>query len=216
MPRNELNLLVMRQLKNLFFFDEKKESSILIDSISAAIHRCEYCFSQTNNKYYHKSGFTYFNPFHSGQYSIFLYFLSNEIFSHEVRCATLADRLYYLNKSLNGIDLFYEVSMPEIFFLDHPIGAVIGRGAFEDGFSFTQNCTIGNNHGIYPTLGKNVKMMSGSKILGNCKIGDDVIISANTYVKDVDIPSLSIVFNKQDELIVKSKPKRYFDRFSDK
>ena len=62
-PRNELNLLVMRQLKNLFFFDEKKESSILIDSISAAIHRCEYCFSQTNNKYYHKSGFTYFNPF---------------------------------------------------------------------------------------------------------------------------------------------------------
>jgi serine O-acetyltransferase len=44
----------------------------------------------------------------------------------DVANTTLADRIYYLNKALNGLDLFYEVEMPDVFYLDHPVGTVIG------------------------------------------------------------------------------------------
>ena len=142
----------------------------------------------------------------------FLYFLSNYIYACNNN-TSLADRLYYLNKSLNGLDLYYEVNLPEVFFLDHPVGSVIGRGIFGNGFSFSQNCTVGNNKGVYPTLGENVKMMSGSKILGNCKIGNKVVISANTYIKDTDIPSLSLVFSANDKLIIKPISEQYFEQF---
>jgi serine O-acetyltransferase len=100
--------------------------------------------------------------------------------------------------------------MPRIFFLDHPIGSVIGRANYGNRFSFTQNCTVGNNKGIYPTIGENVSMMSGSKILGNCLIGNDVIISANAYVKDSDIPSCSLVFAASPNLVInKNWPESY-------
>ena len=36
--------------------------------------------TNTNNKYYNKDGEAFFNPFHSGQWCIFLYYLSNTIF----------------------------------------------------------------------------------------------------------------------------------------
>ena len=81
----------------------------------------------------------------------------------------MADRIYYLNKALNGVDLFYEVELPDVFFLDHPVGSVLGQTQRNgDFFSFSQNCTVGNNKGIYPTIGQNVQMMAGAMIVGDC------------------------------------------------
>jgi serine O-acetyltransferase len=93
--------------------------------------------------------------------------------------------------------------MPDVFFLDHPVGSVLGRATYGLNFSFSQNCTVGNNKGIFPTIGKNVQMLSGSKILGRCKIGDNVIVSANTYIKDTDIPANSLVFGSSPNLVIK-------------
>ena len=207
-PRIELVDLVAKQLETLFVFNREAEREILSQAIETALEKCEHCFAHTKNKYYRKNSEVYFNPFHSAQYSIFLYFLSHTIFLSKNN--TLADRIYYLNKSLNCLDLFYAVKMPRIFFLDHPIGSVIGRANYGNRFSFTQNCTVGNNKGIYPTIGENVRMMSGSKILGNCLIGNDVIVSANAYVKDSDIPSCSLVFGASPNLVIKSRPESYF------
>jgi serine O-acetyltransferase len=186
------------------------EREILKAGIDAALVRSEFCFSQSKNKYYAKNGETYFNPFHSGQYSIFLYYLSNSIFLRYPRASTLADRVYYLNKALNGLDLFYEVKMPRVFFLDHPVGSVLGRATYGEYFSFAQNCVVGNNKGVYPVLGQNVRMMASSMILGDCKIGDNVIISAHSYVKDVEIPSCSIVFGTHPNLVIKTREESYF------
>ena len=60
----------------------------------------------------------------------------------------------------------------------------MGRAEYGEGFSFGQNCTVGNNKGIYPVLGENVRMCANSSIIGNCRIGDNVIIGANSGVKD--------------------------------
>lgn len=51
---------------------------------------------------------------------------------------------------MNGCDLYHEVNLPHYFTLDHPVGSVMGRAEYGEGFSFGQNCTVGNNKGIYP------------------------------------------------------------------
>lgn len=117
----------------------------------------------------------------------------------------LADKIYFLNKTLNGLDLYYEVLMPKVFHLDHPIGSVMGRASYGENFTFAQLCTVGNNKNIFPVIGDNVQMLSGSKILGKCIIGDNTIISANTYIKDEDVPSNSLVFGSSPSLVVKSR-----------
>ncbi|MEN3943447.1 hypothetical protein WJU23_19255 [Prosthecobacter sp. SYSU 5D2] len=207
----ELQSLVARQIDHLFMLrDEEKD--ILERGVKEALKRCEFCFSHSSNKYYHRDGQVYFNPFHSGQYSIFLYYLASSVFRLDAAHRTLCDRIYYLNKALNSLDLLYEVTMPDIFFLDHPVGSVMGRADYGDFFSFSQGCTVGNNKGIYPKFGKNVRMMSGSKVLGDCTIGDNVILSANSYIKDVDIPSCSIVFGTSPNHIIKRKDEAYFKR----
>ncbi len=140
-----------------------------------------------------------------GQFAVHLAARFGSIFTDHPERRSLADRLYYLNKALNGLDLFYEVEMPDVFFLDHPVGSVLGRAQYGTSFSFSQNCTVGNNKGIFPIIGNNVQMMSGSKILGNCSIGDNAIIAANTYVKDTNIPSDSLVFGDSPNLIIKNQ-----------
>ncbi len=193
-PESEILLLLKRQLSSLFGISEKE--NILINVNWGGVRRkIEFCFNSNPNKYYHKDGKTYFNPFQSAQYTIFLYFMSREIFENTDNIL-LADKIYYLNKALNGCDLFYEVRLPEYFTLDHPLGSVIGRAEYGEGFSFSQCCTVGNNKGIYPKLGNNVRMCAYSSIIGNCTVGNNVIIGANSGIKDMDVPDNTIVFGQ--------------------
>ena len=194
--------LVTKQLNNLFYVEEN-EVSFIKSQIDNVLSRTEYCFANNPNKYYKRNGETYFNPFHSGQYSIFLYYLSNSIF-REKQNNTLSDRIYYLNKALNAFDLYYEIELPDIFMLDHPVGSVMGRAKYGNWFSFSQNCVVGNNKGVFPTIGEHVNMLSNSKIIGNSIIGNNVIMSANSYVKDEDIPDNTIVFGSTPNLILKT------------
>lgn len=46
-------------------------------------------------------------------------------------------------------------------------------------------------------------MMSEAKVLGNSKVGDHVIFTANSYVLDRDIPPYSIVFGSAPDNVVK-------------
>jgi len=195
--------LISKQLS--FFLINEKELELIEATYPDVLERVKYCFLATKNKYYFKDGETFFNPFHSGQWCIFLYFLSNTLYKKDLAYSTTCDKIYYLNKMLNGVDLFYEVNLPDIFMLDHPLGSVIGRGTFSNYFSFSQGNTIGNNKGIYPVLGNNVKLLSNSKVIGNSHIGDNVIIAANTYVKDQNVESNLIVFGSSPNLIFKPK-----------
>ncbi|MCO4781860.1 MAG: transferase [Candidatus Cloacimonetes bacterium] len=201
--------LVSKQLSNFFSLDINLEKQILKDNIEKALLRCEKCFVGGAEKSYELEGQAFFNHFHSDQYSIFLYYLSNSLYQDE-RPNDIAERVYCLNKALNGLDLFYEVEMPEVFFLEHPVGSVIGRAKYGEKFRFSQNCTIGSHKGIYPIIGDNVAMMVGSKVIGDCKVGDNVIISVNSFVLNTNIPSNSLVFGSSPHLIVKSRPSSYF------
>ncbi len=201
-PQSGIPAILIHQLESFFpISDEEKEC--LKERLGGALSRIEKCFSPNPNKYYHRNGETYFNLFHAGQYTIFLYFYSRELFL----CGNslLADKIYFLNKIMSSCDLFYEVELPEFFMLDHPQGTVMGRAKYSNGLSFSQYSTVGNNKGVYPVIGVNCKMCMNSAILGNCHIGDNVTIGAGTLVKDEDIPSNSLVFGQSPNLIIKKK-----------
>lgn len=51
----------------------------------------------------------------------------------------------------------------------------------------------------------NVIMYSNSTILGNCNVGDNVILATGTIIKDQDIPNNSIVFGESPNLVIKEK-----------
>lgn len=205
----DLQKLVVKQIDNFLLISEL-EKVRLSEALPEALARSEYCFSFSTNKYYQKCGETYFSPFHSGQYAIFLYFLSNSIFQRNPDDFQLAGKVYYLNKILNSVELFYEVQLPKVFFADHPIGSVMGRASYGDRFSFAQNCTVGNNHGRYPTIGENVTMAAGATVLGGSRIGSNVVLSVGAYVKDTDIPDNSIVFGTYPNLLIKQRDESYF------
>ena len=201
-PQSDIPAILIHQLESFFpISDEEKEC--INEKLRGALFRIEKCFSPNPNKYYHRNGETYFNPFHSGQYTVFLYFYSREVFLSGN--SILADKIYYLNKIMNSCYLFYEVVLPDYFSLDHPHGTVMGRAKYSDGLSFAQYSTVGNNKGIYPVIGKNCRMCMNSAIIGNCHIGDNVTIGAGALVKDESVPSNSLVFGQSPNLIIKKK-----------
>lgn len=209
---DELLCLITKQLNNLLTFDKIKDLTVLEMAVKIALDRTEYNFSFSKNKYYSKEGQVYFNPFHSDQYAVFLYYLSNTIWK-QFNDQSLATRIYYLNKLFNSVDLYFEVELPKIFSLGHPVGTVMGRADYSDFFYFSQNCTVGNNKGIYPRFGKNVILFSGVTVIGNSTIGENCIISANSYIKDTNIPNNSIIFGSSPNLIIKTKTEEYMEKY---
>ena len=138
---------------------------------------------------------------------IFLYYLSNELFKRNI-CSGLCDKVYYLNKIMHSVDLFYAIELPDVFGAEHPLGAVMGRAKYSNGFFFYQGCTVGgtkdktgNIH--YPEIEENCHMYANSSILGKCHIGKNVNIGAGAIVKNQDVPDNCTVFGQSPNLIIK-------------
>lgn len=200
-PLSDLTLLVEKQLNN-FFLDI--DISQLKNNIPTTLERLEICLNKVKSKYCHIENETYFSPYNSTQYGLFLYYLSNTIY-RTIGRNSLSDQIYYLNKIMNSVDWYYEISLPNVFYTEHPIGSVLGRATYSNNLFIYQGVTIGGNKGIYPVIGENVLLYSNSSVLGNSHIGDNVVISCNTLVKDENIPSNSIVFGQTPNLIIKLK-----------
>ncbi len=200
---------LIHQLKTMFKVDAKRYLSP--DVIERALRHSQECkkhFELNSANGIETCGLNEISirPYHSLEYTCFLYWLSHELFiDGEV---SMASWIYYLNKSLNCVELFYEVKLPDIWWCEHPLGSVIGRAEFGDYFFFYQGCTVGANFkqdgsAVYPVFGNHVKMLSNSKVLGDSHIGNNVIISANCYVKDAIVPDNTIVFGESPNLTFK-------------
>lgn len=161
-------------------------------SIDRALQRTEFCFSKIARKYYNLDGVVTFNHLNGDHMASFLYFLGNGIWkdSGDTEAPT---RLFYLNKIMHGLDLYYSVAMPSIFLLVHPLGTVLGNATYSDYFVVYQNCQVGAVTTVYPTFASGVVLYSRSSVLGDCNIGSDVVIAANAFVVDTAIPQNSVV-----------------------
>lgn len=202
--REELLDQLYRQLYNFFniSIEDKKE---IEDCLDETLQKCSVNFAASDNKYFGKG----FNPYHSMMYMIFLYYLSNILYKRNRR-QNLCDKVYYLNKIMNGVDLFYAIELPDHFGGEHPIGTIMGRARYGDRFVFYQCCTVGgatdkDGNIQYPVIGDNVRMYANSTIIGKSHIGNNVEIGAGAVVKNQDVPDNCIVFGESPNLIIKNK-----------
>jgi len=200
----QLTAYVARQLESVFPDGEVKAGA-LERYVSQALERTEYCFARINNKYFFDGEQPLFNHLHSDQYAMFLYYLSNTIWRLEGDVA-LASKVYCLNKSLHALDAFYEVELPDVFILVHPVGTVLGRGRYADCFVAYQRCTVGSNLGEYPVMEGGVILFGGSMVIGRCHLGRDCKVAAGSLLMDVDVPAGHVAFGRHPE--VRFKPSR--------
>ena len=209
---SDFHALAERQLVALFPWsdDDRADAAAAYAAVDARfLANC----SRIRNKYYAEAALV--SPLHSCQYAMFLHFLSRALGRPQAK-----DMVYNLLKMVSGADLYHQIELPETFFFDHPVGSVLGRAAYGDHFVFAQGVTVGNNNGAYPEFGECVALMGGAKVLGRCRVGCNVIVAANAYVKDRDIPDDSIVFGQDRGLVVRTgcgeRNREFFRRvFSD-
>ena len=147
-PKEEIQAQLLMQLKSHFFITEE-EKSIIEKRFDYAIAACEENFSHSANKYYYTevggAKMCRFNPYHSVQYMTYLYYLSHDIFKN-ADAGQICDKIYYLNKIFHSVDLFYAIDLPAHFGAEHPLGAVMGRADYSNGFFFYQGCTVGGTY----------------------------------------------------------------------
>lgn len=95
-------------------------------------------------------------------------------------------------KLFNSLNLYFNCDdIGEGLFIQHGFSTIITCKHIGKNCWINQQVTIGYHNG-YPSIGDNVTIWAGAKVIGNITIGDDVIIGANAVVTK-DIPSHSIV-----------------------
>lgn len=153
-----------------------------------------------------------FNHFNSLQYATLLYLLGNELWKADLSAST-SDRLFCLNRSLNSMDLFYTVEMPEIFFISHGLGSVLGNVSYGNRLVFFHNVTVGRVGENRPTIGKNVILYPGSTITGRSEIGDNSVVSAGIVLHDTSVPENMLVTQKAAELVFQPLKRDYLSLY---
>jgi serine O-acetyltransferase len=92
-----------------------------------------------------------------------------------------------LSRFLTGIEIHPGATIGRRCFIDHGMGVVIGETAeIGDDVLLYQGVTLGgtgNEHGKrHPTIGNNVVIGTGAKVLGSIRIGNHVKIGAGSVV----------------------------------
>ena len=96
--------------------------------------------------------------------------------------------LSHIGRFLTGIEIHPGAIIGQKVFFDHAMGVVVGETAeIGDGCTIYQGVSLGGTS-LYkgakrhPTLGKNVVVSAGAKVLGGFTVGDNAKIGANAVV----------------------------------
>ncbi|MBW4508365.1 MAG: serine O-acetyltransferase [Scytonematopsis contorta HA4267-MV1] len=131
-----------------------------------------------------------------GLHAIALHRLAHWLHSYKI---VLFPRLIsHIARFLTGIEIHPGAKIGKGVFIDHGMGVVIGETAIVgDNTLIYQGVTLGGTGKEtgkrHPTIGKNVVVGTGAKVLGNIDIGDGVRIGAGSVVlRDVP-PGCTVV-----------------------
>lgn len=118
----------------------------------------------------------------------------------------LARLISQITRFFTGIEIHPGATIGSGFFIDHGMGVVIGETA-----EVGDNCLL--YHGVtlggtslekkkrHPTLGDNVVIGAGAKILGDITLGANVQVGANAVVLK-DVPANSVVVGIPGRVVV--------------
>lgn len=120
-----------------------------------------------------------------GVHAIMLYRLANKLWRRGLRY--LPRLLSYIARIWTGIDIHPGATIGRRFFIDHGTGVVIGETAeIGDDVTLYHGVTLGgvswNKGKRHPTLGDNVVVGAGAKILGPIEVGRGARVGANSVV----------------------------------
>lgn len=136
-----------------------------------------------------------------GLHALWSYRLAHRI--HVLGIPLIPRILSQLARSLTGIEIHPGAKIKGSIFIDHGIGVVIGSTAeignnvviYSGVVLGSRGGSIDKGYGVkrHPTIGNNVMIGSGAKILGAITIGNNVKIGANAVVlKDVPDNSTAV------------------------
>lgn len=116
----------------------------------------------------------------------------------KIRLKFFARLISQVSRCLTGIEIHPGAKIGRGLFIDHGMGVVIGETTIiGDNITLFQGVTLGGTGKEkgkrHPTIGDNVVIGSGAKILGDITIGDNSYIGSNAVViKDVP-PNSTVV-----------------------
>lgn len=140
------------------------------------------------------------DPINSRQYATFLAILTRNLYKENLYHES--NMIAYLNKSLNGCEIYGHVQLKPNFLIGHTLGIVLGEAIYGDHLCLQHNITVGRWMDSYPTVGNRVMILNGAIVAGNSVIGDNSIISAGVRVINQHVPPGSIAFNGQGKQLV--------------
>ena len=140
-----------------------------------------------NDPALHSTFELFFN--YPGLWAMFFYRISNFLYKKGLRF--LPRFISAIGQFLTTVDIHPAATIGCRVFIDHAVGVVIGETAIiGNDVVIYQQVTLGGvstSHGKrHPTIGNNVIVGTGAKVLGNINIGEGAKIGANSVVvKDV-------------------------------
>lgn len=120
----------------------------------------------------------------------------------------LARFISQLSRFLTGIEIHPGAVIGKGLFIDHGMGVVIGETAIVgDNVTIYQGVTLGGTGKEkgkrHPTIGNNVVISTGAKVLGNITIGNNVKVGAGSVVLK-DVPDNCTVVGVPGKVVVRN------------
>ncbi len=130
---------------------------------------------------------------YSGFHAVFWHRVAHWFYKHKM--LFIARMISQATKFCTGIEIHPAAKIGKGLLIDHGSGVVIGETAeVGDNCTIYQGVTLGgtgkDKGKRHPTLGNNVLVGSGAKVLGPFKIGDNARIAANAVVLE-EVPENS-------------------------
>lgn len=141
-----------------------------------------------------------------GLQALLLYRLAHRL--HTTGVPLIPRLISHIARFLTGIEIHPGAAIGQSVFIDHGMGVVIGETAIVgDNTLIYQGVTLGGTGKEcgkrHPTLGENVVVGAGAKVLGNIQIGKNVRIGAGSVVLR-DVPADCTVVGVPGRIIYRS------------
>jgi serine O-acetyltransferase len=140
-----------------------------------------------------------------GLHAVWIYHLSHWLWLHEMRF--LARFTSQIARIFTGIEIHPGAEIGRRLFIDHGMGTVIGETAVVgDDVTLYQGVTLGGTGKEkgkrHPTIGNNVSIGSGAKLLGNITIGDNCRVGAGSVVLR-NVPANSTIVGVPGHIVLR-------------